>query len=46
MRTYRLTEDVTMYYGRVAGGEGYQALIPRGVDPSAILRQVGARPLG
>lgn len=46
MRTYRLTEDVTMYYGRVAGGEGYQALIPRGVDPGAVLRQVGARPLG
>ena len=46
MRTYRLTEDVTMYYGRVAGGEGYQSLIPRSVDPSAILRQAGARPLG
>ncbi|MEI2808947.1 MAG: hypothetical protein V9F00_01665 [Nocardioides sp.] len=46
MRTYRLTEDVTMYYGRVAGGEGYQALVPRGVDLGTVLRQVGARPLG
>ncbi|GAA3320479.1 hypothetical protein [Arthrobacter ramosus] len=27
MRTYQLTEDVTMYYGRVAGGEGNQALL-------------------
>lgn len=46
MRRYRLTEDATMYNGRVAGGEGYQALIPRGVDPGAVLRQVDARALG
>ncbi len=45
MRTYRLTKDITMYYGRVAGGDGYQALIPRSEDPSAILRQTGARDL-
>jgi len=45
MRSYELTEDVTMYYGRVAGGEGYQAFIPGGLDPAAILRFVSARPL-
>jgi RHS repeat-associated protein len=45
MRTYELTEDVTLYYGRVAGGEGYQALIPSGIDPASILRLVSARPL-
>jgi len=44
-RTYELMEDTTMYYGRVAGGEGYQALIPRGIDPSSILRWVGSRVL-
>lgn len=45
IRSYELTEDVTMYYGRVAGGEGYQAFIPGGIDPAAILRFVSARPL-
>jgi hypothetical protein len=31
-RTYELTQDTLMYYGRVAGGEGYQALIPSGTS--------------
>jgi hypothetical protein len=45
MRTYTLTKAVTLYYGRVAGGEGYQALIPKGLDPLSVLRAKGARPL-
>ncbi|QWC84619.1 hypothetical protein KLP28_13745 [Nocardioidaceae bacterium] len=44
-RRYVLTEGQDMYYGSVAGGEGYQALIPRDVDPSSILQQTGAKPL-
>jgi hypothetical protein len=45
MRTYELTKDTQMYFGNVAGGEGYQALIPEGIDPGSILRFVSARPL-
>lgn len=45
VRTYVLEKDVTMYFGRVDGGEGYQALIPEDLDPESILRLVGARPL-
>ena len=45
MRTYRLTEDTTMYFGNVAGGESYQALIPAGIRPSDILEQIGTRAL-
>lgn len=40
MRTYRFTEDVTVYYGRVAGGKGYQVLFPRDVVPSSVLEFV------
>jgi RHS repeat-associated protein len=42
MRTCELTEDVTMYFGRVARGEGYQALILSGTDPASVLRFVSA----
>jgi hypothetical protein len=45
MRVYRLTEDTTMYFGQVAGGESYQALIPAGINPAHILEQIGARAL-
>jgi RHS repeat-associated protein len=45
MRRYELTQDVTLYYGKVAGGEGYQALIPRGIDPESVLRLRGMRPV-
>jgi hypothetical protein len=45
MRIYELTEDATLYFGRVVGGEAYQALIPRGLDPASILRLVRVRPL-
>jgi hypothetical protein len=46
LRTYVLTKDTTMYFGSVARGEGYQALVPEGIVPSSILRLVSARPLG
>lgn len=45
MRTYELTTDTTMYFGKVAGGEGYQALVPREIVQTAILRQLEARVL-
>jgi hypothetical protein len=45
MRTYSLAQDTTMYFGRVAGGEGYQALIPRAIDPSSVLTWIGTRVL-
>jgi len=44
-RTYTLTQDVTVYHGQVAGGEGYQALIPRGINPASVLKLVSERPL-
>ncbi|WP_308466733.1 hypothetical protein [Rathayibacter soli] len=31
--TYTLTADTPMYVGKVAGGAGHQALLPRGLDP-------------
>jgi hypothetical protein len=34
LRTYELTRDLTIYYGRVAGGSGRQGLIPSGVNPT------------
>jgi hypothetical protein len=45
MRIYQLNQDLTMYYGEVAGGEGYQTLIPRGINPADVLTQIGARAL-
>jgi RHS repeat-associated protein len=39
--TYRVKTDVTVYYGKVAGGTGYQVLFPRDVDPGDILDFVG-----
>jgi hypothetical protein len=45
MRRDELTQDVTLYYGEVAGGQGYQALIPRGIDPESVLRLRGMRPV-
>lgn len=37
LRAYTITEDVTVYYGRVAGGKGYQVLFPKDVIPSSVL---------
>ena len=38
VRSYKLTEDVTVYAGRVAGGTGYQYLLPRDIPANVILR--------
>ena len=43
--TYRLTSDTTMYMGRVAGGEGMQALVPRGSDLGSLFKMLGQEPL-
>ena len=45
VRSYELTEDLTVYAGRVEGGTGYQYLVPRDVPPNVILRRVGERDL-
>ncbi len=41
LRTYRFTEDVTLYYGKVADGTGYQAFFPPDVRPGSVLQFVG-----
>ncbi|HIC88394.1 MAG TPA: RHS repeat-associated core domain-containing protein, partial [Anaerolineae bacterium] len=45
MRVYEVTEPVTVYYGRVAGGRGTQILLPLDVKPSEVVRRVGEWPL-
>lgn len=41
LRTYEFNQDVTVYYGKVKGGTGYQALFPQNVDTSAVLNYRG-----
>ncbi|MBK7207959.1 MAG: hypothetical protein IPH91_06745 [Elusimicrobia bacterium] len=41
LRAYELYQDVTVYYGKVKGGTGYQALFPQDVDTSAVLNYRG-----
>jgi hypothetical protein len=38
MRTYEFTQEVTVHYGRVAGGKGYQILLPRDVPAADVLK--------
>jgi hypothetical protein len=45
LRTYEFTEDATVYWGRVAGGKGYQVFFPKGLDPASVLRFVSESPL-
>lgn len=40
LRTFEFTEDVTVYYGKVHGGTGYQILIPEDVNTDLVLRFV------
>lgn len=40
LRVYEFTEDVTVYYGKVAGGKGYQLLFPRDVVRGDVLKFV------
>jgi RHS repeat-associated protein len=45
LREYEFTQDVTVYYGEVRGGTGYQLLIPLDVSPEDVLKFVGEEPL-
>ena len=45
LRVYEFTEDVTVYYGKVANGKGYQAFFPRDVDPGGVLKFIEKWPL-
>ena len=45
VRTYKLTQDLPMYVGRVAGGTTDQALLPRGVLPGNAFTLVKTEPL-
>ena len=39
-RIYEFTRDVTVHYGKVAGGNGYQILFPTDVDPGDVLKLI------
>jgi hypothetical protein len=39
-RTYEFKKDVTVYYGKVRSGTGYQVLFPRDVRPGDVLKFV------
>ena len=45
VRTYELTTDVTVYYGKVAGGNGYQILFPQDINPGSVLEFLKEAPL-
>ena len=45
VRTYEFTAAVTVYYGKVAGGKGFQILLPRDVDPTVVLKYIEKVPL-
>lgn len=36
----RSAKDVTLYYGKVKGGTGYQALIPKDISACGVLKFV------
>jgi len=38
MRRYEVTQDVTVYFGKVKDGVGYQFFIPNHVEPKEVLR--------
>jgi RHS repeat-associated protein len=45
MRVYEFKKDTTVYYGKVAGGKGYQILIPRGENPGDVVQIMNRWPL-
>ncbi len=47
MRTYEFTTDVTVYYGKVKDGTGYQILFPDDLDvtPGDVLKYIEEGPL-
>jgi len=40
LRTYEVTQELTVYYGKVAGGRGTQILVPRDVPLDEVLHLV------
>jgi RHS repeat-associated protein len=40
LRTFVFTKEVTVYYGKVAGGKGYQVLFPKNINPCSVLKLV------
>ncbi|MBV9071218.1 MAG: RHS repeat-associated core domain-containing protein, partial [Acidobacteria bacterium] len=45
LREYEFTQEITLYYGKVADGKGYQILFPPGTVPGDYLKFVGEVPL-
>ena len=45
LRVYEFSEDVTVYYGKVRGGKGFQVYIPDDVDIATALRYVSEKRL-
>lgn len=45
LRTFELTQDITVYYGKVKGGTGYQALFPKDVTAGDVMKFIGETPL-
>ncbi len=40
MRTYEFKRDITLPYGRVRGGKGYQTFFPDNVNPEDYLKYI------
>lgn len=40
LRTFVFTKEVTVYYGKVTGGKGYQVLFPKEITPCSVLKLV------
>jgi hypothetical protein len=38
-RTFTLKKDTKVWYGKVKGGTGYQAYIPKGTNPTRVLKK-------
>jgi len=45
LRSYEFTRDVSVYYGKVRGGTGFQVLFPKDVTPGSVLKYLGENPL-
>ncbi|MFH1258518.1 MAG: hypothetical protein ABII74_01665 [Elusimicrobiota bacterium] len=45
VRVYEFSQDVTVYYGKVAGGKGYQVLLPDDIMPNKLLKFKNELPL-
>ena len=45
LRSYEFTQDVSVYYGKVRGGTGFQVLFPKDVTPGSVLKYLGENSL-